>query len=200
MKIVIMASGAGSTAANILENVKHGYLQSYGIEVTALICNVEGAGVLKVGQDYGVPTMCIPHGQFKSRRAFDYVIAEAIEGFGADLVVFAGWMRIVTGLFVDRFPNRIINIHPSLLPSFKGHNAVQQALDFGVKFTGCTAHLVVEDVDAGHILEQNAVPIMDGDTVETLHNRIKFAEQLCMLRAIARWHDVYYPNLEETNV
>ncbi len=105
--------------------------------------------------------------------------------YDVDWVILAGWMRVVTSTFIDAFPNKIINIHPSLLPSFKGIHAVEQALEAGVKITGCTVHLVCLEVDSGEILIQAAVPILPDDTAETLHARIQIQEHRILPQAIA---------------
>lgn len=190
MKIVVMASGAGSTFEAICNAIKDKIL--IDVEITGLIYNVTTAGVAEIAASRGIPRTCVDHKAFKTRKAFDKAVARCIKKYNPDLVVMAGWMRIATSELIDKYPNRIINIHPSLLPSFKGIDAVSQALAAGVKITGCTAHIVTEKLDDGPIIAQYPVPVMPTDDVLSLHNRIKQAEKLTLIKAISDWRNENY--------
>ena len=126
------------------------------------------------------------HRDYKRRNDLDTAIVNVFRQYKVEWVVMAGWMRIVTPVLIDAFPDRIINIHPSLLPSFKGAHAVEQALEAGVKITGCTVHLVRQEVDSGPILIQAAVPVLPDDTPQTLHARIQVQEHRILPQAIAQ--------------
>ncbi|MEM1348651.1 MAG: phosphoribosylglycinamide formyltransferase, partial [Myxococcota bacterium] len=151
-----------------------------------LVCNVCGAGALELARAHDIPHALIDHTAFDSRAAFDAAVVERLRQVGAQWVVMAGWMRIVTPTFIAAFPERILNIHPSLLPSFRGMHAVRQALRVGVKIAGCTVHLVGEDVDDGPIIAQSAVPVLSGDDEDTLHARIQQSEHALYPMAIAQ--------------
>lgn len=125
------------------------------------------------------------HRDFSNRKALDRAIVEEFKARDVEWVIMAGWMRIVTEELLKAFPQRVINIHPSLLPSFKGINAIEQALEAQVKITGCTVHLVDLEVDSGPILVQAAVPILPNDTPETLHQRIQIQEHRIITQGIA---------------
>jgi phosphoribosylglycinamide formyltransferase 1 len=177
----VLASGSGSNFAAIAEAAAAGELS---IEIPLLIYNNPDAKVVTRAAALGVPTQLINHRDYAQREAVDQAIVTALQAAQADWVVMAGWMRVVTPVLIDAFPRRIINIHPSLLPSFKGVHAVEQALNAGVKITGCTVHLVVPEVDSGPILCQAAVPILDDDTPTSLHARIQVQEHRILKQAI----------------
>ncbi|MFN3360637.1 MAG: phosphoribosylglycinamide formyltransferase [Pseudanabaenaceae cyanobacterium] len=169
----ILASGKGSNLVAIADAIAAGELNA---QIAVVIYNNPDAPVRERCQERGIPHVLLNHREFASRELLDDRLAHTLEQYQVDLVVMAGWMRIVTQVLIDRFPHRILNIHPSLLPSFPGHRAVQQALEYGVKITGCTVHIVTLEVDRGPILAQVPVPVLPGDTVETLHQRIQQAE------------------------
>ena len=125
------------------------------------------------------------HRNYQSREEFDEKIVQTLRQYNVEWVILAGWMRLLTSVFIDAFPDKIINIHPSLLPSFKGIHAVEQALVSGVKITGCTAHIACLEMDSGLILMQAAVPVLPDDTTETLHARIQIQEHRILPLAIA---------------
>jgi phosphoribosylglycinamide formyltransferase-1 len=125
------------------------------------------------------------HRDYKNRQKFDHKVVQTLQQYDVEFVIMAGWMRLVTQVLIDAFPNRMINIHPSLLPSFKGVQAVEQALVAKVKITGCTVHLVSLEVDSGEILIQAAVPVLPDDTSETLHARIQIQEHRILPIAIS---------------
>ncbi|MBD1924703.1 phosphoribosylglycinamide formyltransferase [Trichocoleus sp. FACHB-90] len=182
LKLGVMASGNGSNFEAVAEAIAQ---QQLNAQIQVLIYNNPGAKAAARAEKLGVPTVLLNHRDFKSREELDQKIVETLQQYQVEWVIMAGWMRVVTQVLVDAFPDRIINIHPSLLPSFKGINAVEQALNTGVKITGCTVHLVSVEVDSGKILLQAAVPILPDDTLETLHARIQVQEHKILPQAIA---------------
>ena len=170
--IGVISSGRGENLRHILEAVRSGYLP---VEVRLVLADQREAGALKIARDYGVECLFIdPAGL--TREEYDQKLAQALDKAGVDLVVLTGYMRIFSPGFVRNYKNRILNIHPALLPSFRGVNAFKQALDYGVKWTGTTIHLVDEEVDHGPIVYQVPVPVEDGDTYESLKARVQMAE------------------------
>lgn len=186
LPLVVLVSGSGSNLQAILDAIEDDRLNA---EVRLVISNVAGVRALERAEKAGVATRVIPHKQFPSRDAFDAHLAEVVrEAFeGAEgYVVLAGFMRILTARFLDAFPHRVINIHPSLLPAFPGVDAQKQALDYGVRVTGCTVHLVDAGTDTGPILAQAAVPVLDGDDRDALAARILEQEHK-ILPAVLEW-------------
>ncbi len=177
-----MASGSGSNFEAIASAIANGQLNA---QISVLIYNNPGIKALARAEKYGIPAVLHNHRHTKKREDFDQQIVETLRQYEVEWVVMAGWMRVVTQVLLDAFPNRILNIHPSLLPSFKGVRAVEQALEAGVKITGCTVHVVSLDVDSGPILFQAAVPVLPDDTPETLHARIQVQEHRILVDAIA---------------
>lgn len=177
-----MASGNGSNFEAVAEAIAQ---QQLNAEIKVLIYNNPGAKAVSRAERWGVPTVLLNHRDFNSREALDQTIVDTLRQYQVEWVIMAGWMRVVTQVLVDAFPDRMINIHPSLLPSFKGIRAVEQALNAGVKITGCSVHLVNVEVDSGKILLQAAVPILPDDTLETLHARIQVQEHKILPQAIA---------------
>jgi len=170
--IGVISSGRGENLRHILEAVRSGYLP---VEVRLVLADQREAGALKIARDYGVECLFIdPAGL--TREEYDQKLAQALDKAGVDLVVLTGYMRIFSPGFVRNYKNRILNIHPALLPSFRGVNAFKQALDYGVKWTGTTIHLVDEEVDHGPIVYQVPVPVEEGDTYESLKTRVQMAE------------------------
>lgn len=182
LKLGIMASGSGSNFEAVAEAIA---AQKLNAKIQVLIYNNPGIKAVTRAEKWGVPAVFLNHRDYKKRENFDSKIVETLQQYQVDWVVMAGWMRLVTPVLIDAFPDKIINIHPSLLPSFKGVRAVEQALEAGVKITGCTAHLVSLEVDSGPILVQAAVPILPNDTPETLHARIQVQEHLILPQGIA---------------
>ncbi|MEB3162271.1 MAG: phosphoribosylglycinamide formyltransferase [Prochlorothrix sp.] len=183
-RLGILASGSGTNFGAVMAAIAAGQLAA---EAAVLIYNQPTATVLQRAQQWQVPTQLLNHGDYGSdREAFDGAIVAALRAAQVDWVIMAGWMRIVTPVLINAFPQRIINLHPSLLPSFKGIRAIEQALAAGVKVTGCTVHLVVPEVDSGPILMQAAVPILPGDSPESLHQRIQVQEHRILPAAIAQ--------------
>ncbi|WP_347342656.1 phosphoribosylglycinamide formyltransferase [Coleofasciculus sp. FACHB-1120] len=182
LKLGVMASGNGSNFEAVAEAIAQRQLNA---EIKVLIYNNPGAKAATRAERWGVPTVLLNHRDFNSREGLDREIVGTLQQYQVEWVIMAGWMRVVTQVLVDAFPDRMINIHPSLLPSFKGIRAVEQALNAGVKITGCTVHLVDVEVDSGKILLQAAVPILPDDTLETLHARIQVQEHKILPQAIA---------------
>ncbi|MEL6494702.1 MAG: phosphoribosylglycinamide formyltransferase [Cyanobacteria bacterium J06623_7] len=182
IKLGIMASGSGTNFAAVAQAIADGKLEA---EIKVVIYNNPNARVKEKAEEYGVPTILIDHRQYSTRENLDREIVAKLQAYGVNWVVMAGWMRITTQVLLDSYPQRIINIHPSLLPSFKGIRAIDQALAAKVKITGCTVHLVSLEVDSGEIIMQAAVPVLDNDTIETLHARIQAQEHYILPRAIA---------------
>jgi phosphoribosylglycinamide formyltransferase-1 len=179
----VLASGSGSNFEVIAEHVDAGRLD---VELAGLVCNNPGARCLDRAERLGVDSSVVDHREFADRESFDRAVLERLDDWQVDWVVMAGWMRIVTDTFIDAYRDRILNLHPSLLPAFPGAHAVEDALEAGVNITGCSVHLVTEDVDDGPLVAQSAVPVHADDTSESLHERIHEAEHWLFPRAIAR--------------
>jgi phosphoribosylglycinamide formyltransferase 1 len=189
LKLGILASGSGTNFEAIVQAIQEGKLNA---EISVLIYNNPGAKVKERAQRLNIQTVLLNHRKFKQRGDLDRAIVETLQQHQVEWVVMAGWMRIVTHVLLQAYPNHVINIHPSLLPSFKGIRAVEQALAAGVKITGCTAHIASLEVDSGLILSQAAVPILPNDTPETLQARIQVQEHIIFPQAIALAARIYY--------
>lgn len=181
-RLGILLSGRGSNFAAIARNIREGNLTA---EISIVLSNRAGAPGLELARSLGLAARAIPS-QNLDREAYDSLLIEALKEAEVDLVCLAGYMRLLSAKFVRAFENRILNIHPSLLPSFAGLDAQHQALTYGVKVTGCTVHLVDEYLDAGPIVMQAAVPVLEKDTVETLSARILEEEHRIFPLAIAK--------------
>jgi phosphoribosylglycinamide formyltransferase-1 len=184
MRLGVLASGSGSNLQAILDGCAKGSIPA---QVGAVICNVPGARALERARAAGVPAILLPHRQFASREDYDLEVIATLQRHGVELVCLAGFMRLITPVLLRAFENKILNIHPSLLPAFPGMHAVRQALAAGVRVSGCTVHLVDEGTDSGPILIQAAVPVLDGDSEESLAARILVQEHRCYPRAISLW-------------
>lgn len=182
VRLGVMASGSGSNFEALAEAIAAHQLNA---TLPVLIHNNPQAGVIERAQRHRVPTALLNHRDYDSREALDQAIVKTLRKHQVDWVIMAGWMRIVTPTLIDAFAQRIINIHPSLLPSFKGIRAIEQALASGVTITGCTVHIVTAEMDSGPVLMQAAVPILPGDTAESLHQRIQVQEHRILPGAIA---------------
>lgn len=183
LQLGVLASGSGSNFEALLEAIAAGKLHAH---INVLIYNNPGAKVAARAQRWGIPAILLNHRDYKKRRReLDAAIVETLKEHGVQWVIMAGWMRIVTEVLLSAFPNRVINIHPSLLPSFRGIHGVEDALEARVKITGCTVHLTDLEVDTGPILVQAAVPVLPDDTPETLHARIQVQEHRILPQAIA---------------
>ena len=176
-RLVVLASGSGSNAQALLDR------DDLSGDVVAVVTDVADARVITRAEAVGVEAVCVDRTAYADRATWEAALIEAVAQRQPDLVVLAGFMRILSGAFVSRWP--ILNVHPSLLPSFPGAKAVEDALQHGVKVTGVTVHFVVEEVDAGPIVAQQAVAIEPDDTPELLHERIKAVEHRLLPDAVA---------------
>jgi phosphoribosylglycinamide formyltransferase-1 len=186
LKIAVLGSGKGSNFRAILSAIMAGHLR-----VTPVLAasDVADAGILTLADNLGIPTTVIHEPSFRTRLSEEVEsrLVEELQASGAELIVLAGYMRLVKAPLLEAFPRRIINIHPSLLPSFPGLEAWRQALTAGVKITGCTVHFVDSGMDTGEIIAQSEVSILPGDTPETLHARIQEAEHELYPEVLARF-------------
>jgi phosphoribosylglycinamide formyltransferase-1 len=173
LAIGILASGSGTNFDSIAAAVAGGRIDA---RIVLLVCNRAQAAVVGKAEARGIPTLVVDHKRFANREAFDAAVADALEKAGVELVVMAGFDRIVTGALLSRFPHRVVNIHPALLPAFRGADAQTQTADYGVTIAGATVHFVDEDVDHGPILIQGAVPVSPGEDRETIRLRILAVE------------------------
>ncbi|WP_013323522.1 phosphoribosylglycinamide formyltransferase [Gloeothece verrucosa] len=183
LKLGVMASGSGTNFEALAQAIADKRLNA---QIQVVIYNNPDAKVQQRAQRWNIPTVLINHRHYKkNREGLDQKIVEVLKQHEVEWVIMAGWMRIITPVLLNAFPNHVLNIHPSLLPSFKGVNGVEQALAAGVKVTGCTVHIASLEVDSGPIVMQAAVPILPDDTPDTLHARIQVQEHLIFPMAIA---------------
>jgi phosphoribosylglycinamide formyltransferase-1 len=182
-RLGILLSGRGSNFIAIANAIREGRLT--GCEIAVVLSNLPDAGGLDAAREMGLPAVAIPSAG-KKRAEHDAEMVAALREHRVDLVCLAGYMRIISGVFVNAFPNRILNIHPALLPSFPGLDAQTQALDYGAKVAGCTVHFVDEAVDHGPIILQKVVPVEDDDTPQLLAERILAQEHVAYAEGIAR--------------
>ena len=175
-RLGVLGSGKGSNFVAIADACRAGRVPA---EIALVISDVADAGILARARERGLRAEFIAPGKFRTKldEAAEHAYIEALQGAQVDLVVLAGFMRILKGEFLRAFAQRVVNIHPALLPSFPGLEAWKQALDYGVKVTGVTVHLVDQGIDTGPILAQQTVPVLEGDTAATLHARIQEAER-----------------------
>lgn len=181
LKIAVLISGSGTNLQALIDACDQ---PDYPAEIVLVLSNKETAFGLERAKKAGIPTAFISHKQFSSREEFDKNMDARIKESGAEFVCMAGFMRILSEWFVDSWHNKLINIHPSLLPSFKGIDGQKQALEAGVKLAGCTVHFVRKEMDSGPIIVQAAVPVLSDDTVETLSARILTEEHKCYPQAL----------------
>ncbi len=186
MRVVILGSGRGSNAGAILEAQRAGRLGS--ARVVQILCDRPGARILELGDQFGVPARLLDPGPFKTKfdEAGEARWIEAVQDCEPGLIVLAGFMRVLKSRWLEVFPKMIINLHPSLLPSFPGLDAIGQAWRRGVKVTGCSVHYVTADVDGGPIIDQAAVRIEPDDTLESLEAKIHAAEHALLPAVVAR--------------
>jgi phosphoribosylglycinamide formyltransferase 1 len=185
IRLGVLGSGKGS---NLDSLAKYSARPESPMEIAVVASDVENAGILNLAKSHGFRAIFIAPGKFRTKldeEAEQRFIA-ALRETNVDLVVLAGFMRILKGEFLRAFAERVINIHPSLLPAFPGLEAWKQALDYGVKITGCTVHFVYQGIDSGAIIAQTAVPVLDNDTASTLHARIQQAEWELYPRAVEK--------------
>lgn len=183
-RVGILISGRGSNMVALVEAMRAGRVDA---EPAVVISNRPKAEGLARAAELGVPTAAVSHRAVRPRERHEAEIADLLDAHRVDLVCLAGYMRLLSPYLVGRFRNRMLNIHPSLLPAFPGLDAQQQALDHGVKVAGCTVHVVDEGCDQGPILLQAAVPVLEGDTAETLSARILVQEHRIYAEAVALW-------------
>jgi len=177
----VLVSGSGSNLQSIIDNIEKGTLPA---RVRIIISNTPAAFALERARKHGIPSAVIEHGVFVSREQYDLKLVDTLKAQDVELVVLAGFMRVLSPLFLRAFPMRIMNIHPALLPSFPGAHGQKKAFDYGVKFSGCTVHFADEGVDTGPIIIQAVVPVYDTDTEETLSQRILKEEHRIYPKAI----------------
>ena len=182
LKLAVLASGNGSNLEAIAIAIAQGELHA---QIRVVIYNNPKAKVAERAERLGLDKVLLNHRHYPSREALDEDIIQTVQAHGADWVIMAGWMRCVTQVLIDAFPGQVLNIHPSLLPSFPGIHAVEQALAAGVKVSGCTVHQVELKVDSGPIIIQAVVPVQPGDTADTLQARIQAQEHRIYPAAIA---------------
>ena len=186
LRLGILGSGKGTNCRAILERIQAGELQA---KAAVVISDVFEAPILDIAREFGVPNAFLPPGHFKTRLEpqTEAQLVQLLRQAEVDLVILAGFMRVLKAPMLEAFPRRILNIHPSLLPKFPGLSAWSQALAAGEKVTGCTVHFVDEQIDHGTIIAQREVPILPNDTPETLHERIQVAERELYPEVIGRF-------------
>jgi phosphoribosylglycinamide formyltransferase 1 len=182
-KLVILISGRGSNMEAIIRACAH---EGWAAQIAAVIANRPDAAGLEFAASHGIATAVVDHRQFSGRDSFDAALAQTIDSFAPDLVVLAGFMRVLTPAFVDHYAARMLNVHPSLLPSFPGLKTHQQALEAGVRLHGASVHFVTSQLDHGPIVAQAAVPVETGDTPAMLAERVLASEHIIYPRAV-RW-------------
>ena len=182
----ILGSGKGSNCRAILEQISAGNLEA---DARLVVSDVFDAGILDIAREFGVPNVYQPPGKFRTRLEpnVEMELVRLLQEAGVELVVLAGFMRVLKEPMLGAYPGRIINIHPSLLPKFPGIESWKQALAAGEKITGCSVHYVDAGIDSGEIIAQRKVPVLPGDTPESLHARIQVAERVLYPEVIARF-------------
>ncbi|MFN0061163.1 MAG: phosphoribosylglycinamide formyltransferase [Myxococcaceae bacterium] len=183
LRVGVLASGTGSNLGALLEAFR---APDFPAEIAVVLSNVKGAGALARAQAANVPTRLMPHGAFKTRDAYDAALRDALRESAVGLVCLAGFMRLVGPTLLDAFPDRVINIHPALLPAFPGLHGPRQALAYGTKVAGCTVHFVDAGTDTGPIIAQAVVPVLPNDDETSLSARILREEHLLYPRVV-RW-------------
>jgi phosphoribosylglycinamide formyltransferase-1 len=191
MKIAILGSGRGSNAKALLTAHSNGELP--GVEIILLLSDQPDAPFLKLGDEFGVPSRYISAGKYRTRLSdeSEQEYVRQLNDAGVELVVLAGFMRVLKSTFLNAWSNRMINLHPSLLPSFPGLASIRQAWDYGVKVTGCTVHWVTAELDAGPIIDQEVVRIEKEDTLETLEYKVHAAEHRLLPRVVKLLQDTF---------
>ena len=185
-RVAVLVSGRGSNMAALIDAAAE---PGYPAEIVAVISNRPAAGALAIAKRAGVATATIDHTRFATRQAFDDALHAELARIAPDIVCFAGFMRLLTPGFIARWEGRMLNVHPALLPSFKGLDTHARALAAGVRLHGCTVHLVTAEMDAGPIVAQAAVPVLAGDDEAALAARVLAAEHKLYVRALRLWAD-----------
>ena len=181
-RVGFLVSGRGSNMAAIVEAMRAGRVPA---DPAVVVSNVAGAAALDRARSWGIPTAVLDHREFRPREAHERRVATLLRDHGVDLVCLAGYLRRLSPWLIREFPSRILNVHPALLPAFPGLDAQRQALEHGVKVSGCTVHFVDEEIDHGPIVLQAAVPVLEEDTVETLSARILAEEHRIYPESVA---------------
>jgi len=181
LQLGVLISGSGSNLQSIIDHIEKGSLNAV---IKIVISNKPDAFGITRAKKHGIPVTVVKNENFKDKKDYDLELVKILKDNDVDLVILAGFMRIMTPAFLRAFPGKVINIHPALLPSFPGTHGQKQAFDYGVKFSGCTVHLVDEGVDTGPIIIQSVVPVLDDDTEETLAARILKEEHKIYPQAI----------------
>lgn len=184
--LAVLVSGNGSNLQAIIEQIEAGYINA---RIACVISNKKDAPALQKAVKHNIPTVIQENSDFKNRQEYDANLVNILNGYKVELVILAGFMRIVSEVIINAFPNSIMNIHPSLLPSFPGLNAQKQALDYGVRLSGCSVHFVDHGTDTGPIILQASVPVLENDNVETLAARIQTEEHRIYPEAIRLFAD-----------
>ena len=182
-RIAILISGRGTNMAALIEAARD---PSYPAEIALVISNIPSAKGLQIAQAAEIKTIAIPHKDYSNKSMFEEQVLQALNEAKIELVCLAGFMRVLSASFISHFEGRILNIHPSLLPAYRGLDTHKRALADGVKEHGCTVHLVVPELDAGPIIAQTKVPVIEGDTEETLSARVLAAENRLYPEALAK--------------
>jgi len=181
LRLAVLVSGSGSNLQSIIDKSEAGVLDA---EVALVVSNKAGAYGLERAARHGIPSKVLDHTAFDSREAFDRAMVDAIRETGADTIILAGFMRLLTPLFLDAFPGRVVNIHPALLPSFAGVHGQADAANYGVKLSGATVHFVTQEMDSGPVIIQAAVPVTPGEDGDALGARILAFEHRIFPQAI----------------
>lgn len=181
LNIAILASGNGTNAQAMLDRIESGVLSA---KVGLIVCNRPGAGVLDRARKAGAPYVLLDHTHYRQREDFDRKLVDVVQKYGCELVVLAGYMRLLSPVFLNAFAGRVINLHPALLPSFPGLHGGADALAHGVAITGCTVHFVEEEMDSGPAIIQAAVPVVRGEGEDTLMQRIHALEHRIYPQAV----------------
>ncbi|RXG33456.1 phosphoribosylglycinamide formyltransferase [Methanohalophilus sp. WG1-DM] len=182
LNIAVLISGRGSNLQSIIDNVESGYIPNANVSV--VISDNKDAYGLKRAMNHGINAVFIDPAAYQSKEDLDSALLDVLARSSTDVLLLAGFMRILGSDVINAYSNRIMNIHPALLPSFKGLHAQKQALDYGVKITGCTVHFVDEGMDSGPIILQKSVPVLDSDTEESLSERILAQEHIIFPEAV----------------
>jgi phosphoribosylglycinamide formyltransferase-1 len=168
-RIVVLVSGRGSNLQAILDAVERG---SLSLQVVGVFSDQEEPYAFQRAKEKGIPTVFVDPADYQEREDYDAALARKVAAFHPDIIALAGFMRVLTAVFLDNFPGRVVNIHPALLPAFPGLEGQRQAIDYGVQYSGCTVHFVDDGMDTGPIILQSVVPVYQNDTADTLAERI----------------------------